>query len=197
VVSRPAKQSGRRMLVALLTLFMAPLGLAFWLYYGSNWRPTGTTNNGELITPAQPLPAISLPRSDGSASGTSVFRGKWSLVVIGDGQCDARCQGTLVYTRQTALGLGRLGNRLQRVLLSTGNCCDRSYLASEQADLVTLDVSGAAAATLLLSFPVQNRERMIFVVDPLGNLMMRYDSSLDPKGLRTDLKQLLDLSHIG
>jgi hypothetical protein len=190
-------KSGKRMLLALLATFMAPLAFAFWLYYGSSWRPTHTTNQGELIAPARPLPAISLPRSDGSPVGVAVFNGKWSLVVIGDGQCDARCQQTLVYTRQTVLGLGRLGNRLQRLLLSTGNCCDRAYLAREQPDLITLDAGGTAASALLQNFPAENRERMIFVVDPLGNLMMRYDASLDPKGLRADLKQLLDLSHIG
>jgi hypothetical protein len=185
------------MLLALLALFTAPLAFAFWLYYGSSWRPVSTTNNGELIAPARPLAAISLPRVDGSASGVAIFSGKWSLVVIADGRCDARCQQTLVYTRQTVLGLGRLGSRLQRVLLATGNCCDRDYLAREQADLITLDASAPAASAWLQGFPNQNRERMIFIVDPLGNLMMRYDSMLDPKGLRTDLKRLLDLSHIG
>jgi hypothetical protein len=185
------------MLLGLLALFMAPLAFAFWLYYWSDWRPAGTTNYGELIAPVRPLAPLSLPRADGSAGDEQLFHGKWSLVVIADGRCDNRCQQLLVYTRQTVLGLGRLESRMQRVLLSTGNCCDRDYLRREHPDLVALDASGERAAGLLQAFPADKQPLMIYVVDPLGNLMMRYDSSLDPKGLRTDLKHLLDLSHIG
>jgi hypothetical protein len=46
-------------------------------------------------------------------------------------------------------------------------------------------------------FPVADREQSLFIVDPLGNLMMRYDVRQNPKGLLQDLKKLLSLSHIG
>jgi hypothetical protein len=181
----------------LLLLFLAPLGFSFWLYYGSSWRPASTTNNGELITPARPLPQPALGTAAGDAAPDKWLEGKWSLLVIGNGNCDETCRQTLVYARQTWLGLGRLSSRVQRVFLASGDCCDRDYLAREQEGLLALDASGPAAATLLAGFPPENRERMIFIVDPLGNLMMRYDSRQDPKGLRSDLKKLLDLSHIG
>ena len=58
-----AVHRGRRQLVALAALFFVPLAVAFWLYYGADgWRPGGGTNKGELIDPARPLPAVSLPR---------------------------------------------------------------------------------------------------------------------------------------
>jgi hypothetical protein len=62
---------------------------------------------------------------------------------------------------------------------------------------VVLDAQGAPAAPLLQQFPSQQREHTLFVVDPLGNLMMSYDARQNPRGLLEDLKKLLRLSHIG
>jgi len=177
----------RRTFWLLALLFLAPLVAAFWLYYGSGWRPAGRTNHGELIEPARPLPA---------AAGAT-FTGRWSLVYVGDGACDADCRATLYMIRQTEASLGRLGARVQQVFLVTGHCCDHEYLAHEHPALKIVDAGGAESAPLLAPFTPQRRERGIFIVDPLGNLMMRYDAALDPKGLREDLKRLLDLSHIG
>jgi hypothetical protein len=197
----PAK-SQRLPLLLLFALFAAPLAVAFWLYYGTGWRPGGSTNHGALITPVHELPTLAYSRPETRASVEQLFDGKWSLVVVADGQCDAQCRNTLVYARQTQLGLGRLGQRVQRVLLATGNCCDREYLEHEQgglriADLGELSALGAGRDTLLAAFPGVRRPQQVFVVDPLGNLMMSYDTDEDPKGLRQDLQKLLDLSHIG
>ena len=101
-----------------------------------------------------------------------------------------------MYARQTWLSLAQLAPRAQRVLLAGAGCCDLDYLQREHAGLIALDASGAGAETLLRLFPAA-RDGAIFIVDPLGNLMMRYDVRQDPKGLREDLKKLLELSHIG
>lgn len=178
----------RRPLLWLLALFAAPLTFSFWLYYGSGWRPAATTNQGELISPAVALPVVARP----SAGGTPLFSERWSLVVATSTACDAKCQQALLYTRQTALSLGRLSARVQRVLLAPDHCCDSPDFAHAHPDLIRVD-----GAKLLASFPAADREHMVFVVDPLGNLMMRYDIRRNPKGLREDLKHLLDLSHIG
>ena len=185
------------MLLLMFAMFMAPLALAFWLYYGSEWRPGGTTNNGVLIEPARALPMVALQRPDGVATSTDLLRGKWSLVVIADGTYNEQCQSNLNYARKTALGLGRLQSRVQPVWLVSTNCCDQEFLKREASDLLVLDVTTNVAAPLVNTFPMADRARMIFVVDPLGFLMMRYDTRLEPKGLRQDLKHLLDLSQIG
>jgi hypothetical protein len=181
----------------MFVLFMAPLALAFWLYYGSEWRPRGTTNNGTLIEPARALPAVALQRADGTVASTELLHGKWSLVVIADGACNEQCQSNLNYARQTALGLGRLQARVQPVWIVSSHCCDQQITQRVGSDLLVLNGSANSAASLLNSFPTTDREHMIFVVDPLGFLMMRYDTRLEPKGLRLDLKHLLDLSQIG
>jgi hypothetical protein len=181
----PRARHGGRPLLGLLLLFAAPLGIAFWLYYGSSWRPASHTNHGRLIAPVVPVPG-------------AAFTGKWSLVVIGAGPsgCDADCRDTLIYARQTWLSLGKLTPRVQRVLLGGEGCCDTGYLQREHAGLVTLPSNAAGAAGLRQVFPAPQSDTL-FVVDPLGNLMMRYDVRDNPQGLREDLKKLLELSHIG
>jgi cytochrome oxidase Cu insertion factor (SCO1/SenC/PrrC family) len=203
-MSAPAVVTGpkRGVLLLLLLLFFAPLLLAFVLYYGSGWRPSGRTNHGELIEPARTLPLVALPRialapGGDALAAADVMTGKWSLVYANSGDCNADCRDTLYFMRQTYLGLANLAPRVQRVFLATAGCCDRDYLAREQPGLITLDAEGAAGATLLAQFPSERRSSSIFVVDPRGNLMLRYDAHDDPKGLRNDLKNLLALSHIG
>jgi len=185
-----------RTVSALAALFLVPLALSFWLYYGLHWRPSGSANHGELITPARPLPQVSLPDAQ-AAPVSHVFAGKWTLVYVGDGACDAECREALYFMRQTRLSLNNEMTRVQRVFLSTGHCCDRAYLSAAHPGLVVLDASTAAAQPLLAQFPAQARARTLFVVDPLGNLMMRYDDRQPPKGLLEDLKRLLQLSSIG
>ncbi|HEY2416630.1 MAG TPA: hypothetical protein VGH84_01835, partial [Steroidobacteraceae bacterium] len=185
-----------RTVIALGGLFALPLILAFWLYYGLHWRPQGTTNHGELITPARPLADVPLPDAAGTLR-RGIFAGHWSLVYIGDGTCDADCHTTLFFMRQTRLSLGKDMTRLERVFLAPAHCCDRGFLDGEHPGLRVFDASSPAAQSLLAQFPAAGRARMLYIVDPLGNLMMRYDAHLPPKGLLEDLQRLLQLSHIG
>src|SRR6185503_14017395 len=108
-----AAPRARKQIWILIALFFAPLALAFLLYYGGGWRPPGSTNKGELISPPRPLP-------DGAA-----WHGKWTLVYVGDGRCDEQCRAALLLTRQTRLALNADMTRVQRIFLATGNCCDR------------------------------------------------------------------------
>jgi hypothetical protein len=199
-----------RTLAALAALFLLPLVIAFWAYYGSTWRPTALVNHGDLIEPVRPLPAITLPSAGDNpaasdrpgagklmAQGDPQLRSRWTLVYIGSGQCDASCQHTLYVMRQTRLALNNEMARVARVFLVTGDCCASQFLNAEHAGLQLLDAGGASAAPLLAQFPANDREHTLFIVDPLGNLMMRYDARRDPRGLLQDLKKLLSLSHIG
>lgn len=188
----PSRRRQQLMLLVLALVFFGPLLVAAVLYYGSGWRPPGRSNHGMLIDPPRAL-------------SSSIFRGKWSLVYVGSGACDADCRQTLYYMRQTHRGLGSLSDRVQRVFLVTGQCCDRTYLAREYPTLTTVDIAdpaqggkpGAAGPALLSDFPPEQRATGIFIVDPRGNLMMRYDSHAPPEGLLDDLKKLLGLSSIG
>ncbi|MEP7314593.1 MAG: hypothetical protein ABI859_18565, partial [Pseudomonadota bacterium] len=170
----------RRFLYLLIAVFFLPIVASFVMYYGMDWRPAKQTNHGELYQPARPLPAAS-----------TVLRDKWTLVYVGDGACDADCRTALVFARQTRLSLNQELPRVDRVLVATGQCCDRAYLDAEHAGLTLVDGSAPALRDFLAAFPTTDRAQSLFIVDPLGNLVMRYDVRTDPKGLLTDLKKLL------
>lgn len=195
-----------RTLAGLAALFLLPLLGAFWLYYGTSWRPSGHVNHGALIQPPRPLPQVDLPRvplvdsppgGELSPTRSALFRGTWTLAYVGDGGCDAACRRTLYVMRQTRLALGKDMLRVDRVFLVTGNCCAKAFLAREHAGLLVLDATGAPGQRLLGEFPAGDRAHSLFIVDPLGNLMMRYDVRRNPRGLLIDLRRLLALSDIG
>ena len=189
-----SRRRGRRTLLLLAAIFLLPVAASFALYYGKIWRPAGSSSKGELISPARPLVVAGLRNPDGSAASPGALRDKWSLIYIGDGACDAACRSALVFGRQTRLALNNEMSRVQRVFLATGNCCANDYFAKEQPGLVALDAS--AAQRLLAQFPA-DRGHSLYIVDPLGNLMMRHDATHTSKDLLDDLKKLLRLSHIG
>lgn len=187
---------GRRTLLILAAMFFTPVIVAFAMYYGGVWRPSGSASKGVLIDPARPLTVAGLRAADGAAAPDSVLAGKWTLIYIGDGACDAACERALVFGRQSRLALNNEMTRVQRVFLATGNCCDTAYFTTEHPGLIALDASSPEAQALVAQFPAE-RADTLFIVDPLGNLMMRHDASETTKGLLSDLKKLLKLSHIG
>jgi hypothetical protein len=194
----------RRLLIGLALLFFAPLGLSFYLYYGpAGWRPGNRVNHGDLIDPPRPLPDLMLPVAHGAGGlGKSALslRGKWTLLYVGAGSCTVLCRAELYETRQVRIALDRDMDRVQRVFIASGECCDWQFLDAQHPDLATL---GATEAVPLLGLlPNFNgiaptAADRIYLIDPLGNLMMSYAPGAAPKGLLTDLKRLLGLSHVG
>ena len=198
-----AVRRGRRQLLALAALFFVPLAVAFWLYYGpADWRPAGGSHKGDLIDPARPLPQIALPTVDGLPTEPGFLRDRWTMLYVGDGLCDQRCRKALYLMRQSRIALNKDMDRVQRVFLVTDRCCDRAFLAQEHPDLVVVRVEDAASAAILEPFPSYDGVPVsaagrIYLIDPLGNLLMSYPASAPDKALLTDLKKLLRLSHIG
>lgn len=200
-MNTPGQRRSRTQVWILLAVFFVPLALAFLLYYGSGgWRPPGSTNHGELISPPRPLPSVTLPTPGGAPLPPQAWHGKWTLLYVGDGRCDGRCRAALVLMRQTRLALNADMTRVHRVFLATGNCCDQAYLGAEHPDLSVALADNDAGKQLLAVFPDPRPETddAIYVIDPLGNLMMRHVPEPPPaKGLLEDLRRLLKLSHIG
>ena len=188
-----------RTLALLGGLFLLPLLLAFCTYYGSSWRPGNHVNHGVLITPPRPLPAVRLVQLLPPAGGPlpALLRGQWSLVYVGAGNCDTACAQALFVMASARLALNNNLTRVRPVFLVSADCCDQARLAHDYPALVVLDAQGAAAAALLGEFPEGARTHTLFVVDPLGNLMMSYDARQNSRGLLEDLQKLLRLSHIG
>jgi hypothetical protein len=99
------------------------------------------------------------------------------------------------------IALNRDMDRVQRVFIAEGDCCDHQFLDAQHPDLVTVR-STRDAVPLLALLPafdgiapaVADR---VYIIDPLGNLMMSYAPNAKPKGMLQDLKRLLGLSHVG
>ncbi|MGC1521051.1 MAG: hypothetical protein WA803_05880 [Steroidobacteraceae bacterium] len=188
----------RRLLIGLALLFFAPLGLAFYLYYGhGTWHPGGHVNAGELITPARPLPALALPLLGEGTTDPNFLKGKWTLLYVGKGDCSESCRRELYDTRQIRIALDRDMDRVQRVLVAEGGCCDARFLHDEHPDLIAIRATPAAAPLLALLPQDGGAAPRVYLVDPLGNLMMFYGAEVKPKGMLEDLKRLLRLSSIG
>lgn len=198
------RRRGRRQLILLASLFFVPLLVAFWLYYGgSGWRPAGGTNKGDLINPAVPLAAVSLAQPDGKRTPADFLQGKWTIAYLGDGACDERCRKALYLSRQTWISLNKDMDRVQRVFLATGARVDTQFIAAEHVDLlVALVGDDADSQALLAQFPALDgvapaAAGRLYLIDPLGNLVLSYAAAAPDKALLTDVKKLLKLSHIG
>ncbi len=190
----------RRTLLLLAAIFLLPVAVSFYLYYSAAWRPGGQVNRGELLSPPRLLPAVSLPTSAGIDAPSEFLRGKWSLVYAGAGTCDTGCREALYKSRQVRLALNEKMDRVQRVFLFTGSCCEQPYFGDEQAGLIAASLDSPGGRQLLQLFPDPQGAAVsgrLWLVDPLGNLMMSYPADAPAKGMISDLKRLLKLSHIG
>ena len=190
----------RRILIGVALIFFAPLGLSFYLYYGRNWHPGGRVNAGELIDPARPLPSLALPLAGPSGETSPQFlKGKWTFLYIQHGRCDDECRRHLYDTRQVRLALDREMNRVQRVFIGDGDCCDWNEIRAAHPDMISIRAS-AADDPLLALLPVREdavNSHRIYLIDPLGNAMMFYAPAVKSKGMLEDMKRLLRLSSIG
>ncbi len=198
----PQDRRQRRLLIALALLFFAPLGLAFFLYYGhGTWHPVGHVNAGELIEPARPLPSVTLPLLSSGDADPNFLKGKWTLLYVVSGPCAEVCRSRLYDTRQVRLALDRDMIRVQRVFIADADCCAAPFLHEQHPDLITIRAS-AAAAPLLALLPGRSGisaspAPRVYLIDPLGNLMMSYAAEAKSKGMLEDMKRLLRLSSIG
>jgi hypothetical protein len=178
---------GRRQLIMLTALFLGPVVLAAAFYFfGADLRPKGSVAHGELITPV-----VSLPVLDEDAT----FRGGWTLAVVAQ-DCDTSCAEALVKVRQVRLALGREMERIKRVLLVTGGGSADAQLLEAHPGLRVVDSTEPKLLELAQQFPGDARSSL-YLIDPLGNLMMRFDRDVEPKLLKKDIKRLLKLSSIG
>lgn len=194
----------RRLLIGLALLFFAPLGLAFYLYYGhGTWHPGGRVNAGELIQPARPLPALALPLLASGTTQPNFLRGKWTFLYVTTGPCTQACRTRLYDTRQVRLALDRDMNRVQRVLIVDAGCCDAQFIHDQHPDLIVIRADAADAPLLALlpgldgSTATTVTAPRVYLIDPLGNLMMSYAAEAKSKGMLEDMKRLLRLSSIG
>lgn len=177
----PARR-GRVKLLALGTFFALPL-LAGWIAYLTGWVPGTNSNYGTLIEP-RPLAAPEL----------AALRGRWVLVQLDAAACDAGCEKKLYYLRQVRRAQGREMQRVERLWIVTDAAALRPELVAAIEGTHIARDQGQLAAAFAAEGTVRDH---IYLVDPLGNLMLRFPRDPDPSKMVKDLERLLKFSGFG
>lgn len=186
------RRRSRRLALVILALGAAPFAAAWLAYF--LWPPQSRVNYGDLIE-ARPLTDPVLRSIDAKPFRLSQLRGKWILLQLDSGDCGEDCRKKLVYMRQVRLALGKDAERVERVwLLTDGTAPD----AAQSREFQGTFVAHAAGSPVLAEFPAaKNPSQHIYVVDPLGNLMLRFPADPDPRRMLKDMTRLLSVSRIG
>lgn len=200
-----ALNKGQRSLLIMAAIFIGPMLLAYILvnnmYFFGDFN---TRNHGELIDPAKPLQDVTLSRTNGEEFKLSELRNKWVMVYIGTASCDSKCSENLYKMRQSRLAQGGELKRITRLYISVDGKPSgtlQNVLAEHQGLEVVYGSSSQIQQVLkqfdLTRQAVVDEKVGMFIVDPLGNLVMRYQTGFEAKGLVKDLSLLLKASYIG
>lgn len=181
--------SPRAKLVLLALLFLAPIAASFTAYYVV--RPSGSSSYGELLLPPATITAQTFARAGGGRFRFADLAGKWALVAAEPGECAAACVEKLATLRQVRIALGVRASRVERVFV-TGRDNVGPRLEEFPGMVVAVPLADAPAP----SGPLADRDH-IHLVDPHGNVMMRWPSQPDRKRMLKDLERLLRASQIG
>jgi hypothetical protein len=189
----------------LIVVFAAPYVVSWLLFnYATFWRDGGADRHGQLIQPPRPLPNLALVDPSGKLHGARLH-GKWTLVYVVRGACDSACAGNLYRMRQLRLTVGRDALRVQRLLVVYGADPGALLTPAQVHDFAgQLVASGAllhesVAARSFRLGPDDHpfAAHRLYLVDPLGNLMMAYAPDTVPRGITDDLVRLLKYSRVG
>lgn len=187
---------GRVKMLLILLVCAAPVIASYFTYFVI--RPEGRTNYGELIEPQRPLPAsLGFTDLQGQVVPAASLRGQWLLIVVSGGACDAACEKRLWLQRQLRETLGREKDRLDKVWLIVDDQPVRAEtLKAIQAVAppTVLRVSREALSQWLQPPAGQTLDTQFYVVDPLGNWMMRTPGEAEPGKFKRDLEKLLRAS---
>jgi hypothetical protein len=185
------RRRGRLGLVLIALVCAAPVIAAFIVYFFV--RPEARNNYGSLIEPQRPIPAaLSLTTLDGRPFDLASLHGKWTMVMAGPAACDAACASQLYLMRQVRISTGRDQERIERVWLITDAEPVATMLIREYDGTHFLRASPAALQPFLPADAAAGTglSDHIWVIDPLGHLMMRFPKNPDPKRLRKDVSKL-------
>lgn len=198
-----SKKSARSALqIGLLAvLFVLPPVAAYVLFY-AGFRPAVGGNYGELIEPARPVADMALLTPDGRGFRFSELAGKWTLIYVGGRHCGEVCRQSLYKLNQVRLAQGKEMDRVASVYvrLLAENDVDVEKLEQTYPGVIFLLASPGSHSMLegqLSGESVLQTEQSIYIVDPIGNVMMKYPAGADATGMRKDLKRLLKVSQVG
>jgi hypothetical protein len=186
------KRPGRASVLLVAAVCVAPVVASFVAYF--LWQPAGRVNYGDLLAPTQ-LASGALTEVSGAPFDITRLRGKWIYLTVDSGACEEHCRGKLWKMRQVRRAQGREMERIERLwLIDDARMPDAALLKEHEGARVVR----AAGAPLLAQLPAAGaRHDHIYLLDPLGNLVLRYPRDADASRMRKDLERLLKVSRIG
>jgi hypothetical protein len=190
------QRHGRRVLLLMALIFLGPIALAVVLYATDAWRPSGSVRHGELLKAAAPLPPLELPPAAGDSGRPGAhLRGRWSLIYFGPGACEGPCAERVRAMRQVRLALGKEMARVQRIFCVTDGSAPAGDLIAGNAGLIIV-TDGTTIGAIGRGLG-ERADGDIFVVDPLGNPVLRFPAATPMRDVHQDLQHLLKSSEIG
>jgi len=186
------RSKGRRTLLWLALVAVSPIVASYMMYYW--FVPDKRVNYGELLIPA-PAPPVTGARLDEKPFALADLHGQWVILIVTGADCTDTCRRALYATRQARTMQGREQDRVARAWLRpTGAAAPSAELRASQPGLVI----GSAAQAELSRLPLDpSGAPTILLLDPRGNLVLRYGAESDIKRLAADLGRLLRASQIG
>ena len=196
---------GRKQLLLLMAFFAAPILVAVIAFNTvMEDGPGNTKNKGDLVSPARPLIDVVLKDVNNNDFKFSDMKKTWVMIYIGNSSCDEACKNSLYNMRQSRLAQKGEHKRIKRLYISTSGKAKQSLVnvLKEHPGLKFVSGDVAAIKDVLKQFVLKNKPsagsaQRLYLVDPLGNLMMSYEKGFDPKGIVKDLEILLKISRIG
>jgi cytochrome oxidase Cu insertion factor (SCO1/SenC/PrrC family) len=193
--NRPA-QSGKWKLFLVLAICAAPLAFAYLTYYVI--KPTARTNYGTLLDPRQyPIPKLNSVLQGGGPTELSAYQGKWIMLQVSASDCQKQCQDGLFAMRQLRLMQGKDMDRIERVMLVPDQLPIDTILIRSTDGMHILRVDPKVLDSWLPTESGTTNQDRLYLIDPLGNLIMRYPVGADPYKVKTDIVKLLKASSIG
>lgn len=189
-------RAGRLKMLLVLLVCASPVIASYFTYFVI--RPEGRSNYAALVQPPRALPAaLPLATLDGQAVAPASLRGQWLLVVAGPGACSGQCEALLYLQRQLREMMGAQRGRVDKLWLVTDAqdptpALQQAVLEPGAARILRTDA--AALAQWLEPEPGQALESHLYLVDPMGQWMMRAPVRPDPARLKRDLERLLRAS---
>ncbi|PXW87624.1 cytochrome oxidase Cu insertion factor (SCO1/SenC/PrrC family) [Nitrosomonas sp. Nm84] len=185
------QKANRRKFLLLLVLMCAPVVISYSLYF-SEYKPE-SKHYGDLI-PVTKVAGKGTNQIDNTILRMKDFHGKWILVTVDSGHCDEACQSKLYFMRQVRLVQGKEKHRIERLWLINDDVAPDAELTKQHEGTFFVNAKDSEILSSIETKEVQTKH--IYLIDPIGNLMMRFPENIDGTKMGHDIKRLLHVSQL-
>ena len=179
--------------------FVAPVVAAYALFF-LGITPPAFSNKGELLNPIIDVESFALTDDSNKTLGRDeITKHKWHMVYFAGASCDDACNQILYNMRQINIAVGKNANRLRRLLVHLEKPGEefQSLIAEEDPDAEHAHADAATIAAALQEVGAEFRSNEVYIMDPLGNIMLRFTQDQPYKDLLHDLNKMFKVSQIG